>query len=207
LRLGASSFFREIVVDQAELRQNNEGRTMVDCTAELLRMPGRLLFCPRHSAAFNQCQKKRIRVIRLIRGSNSFWFRPKGELSLSHTSWFPTRQPLSVGSPGHPWESTHLRAGPRFSILLFLVALNVAERLRQNNGRPGSPSSSAVRSTIILPSLFCLDYADENDFFASSRLCVKSFLRPMTTRKIPDLINHDLPKKRTRAKAQKKKGG
>jgi hypothetical protein len=33
---------------------------MIDHTAELLRIPGRLLFCPHRSATFNQCQKKRI---------------------------------------------------------------------------------------------------------------------------------------------------
>jgi hypothetical protein len=35
---------------EPELRQNNEGRTMVDRTAELLGMPGRPLFCPHRSA-------------------------------------------------------------------------------------------------------------------------------------------------------------
>jgi hypothetical protein len=78
------------------LRQNNEGRTMVDRTAELLRMPGRPSFCP-HRSAVQSMSKNRIPVIRLIRGSNSFWLRPKAALG------------LSVVLPCHPWAYLSLR--------------------------------------------------------------------------------------------------
>jgi hypothetical protein len=76
---------------------------MVDRTAELLGMPGRPLFCPHRSAAFNQRQK-----------------RPYSSHS-AHSSYqlvlvaAEGRAGLSVGSPSHPWELIRLRVNLRFS--------------------------------------------------------------------------------------------